>query len=219
MVEQEPGCSIYFQQVDSELAFLSVTPESLFCRNKSKLEIDVIAGTVNQGTTQSESALLAKKLKQSKKDKFEHNTVLDYVKDCIRPFCKTLKEINNESLLQLSKVQHLKTTILGTVQNSVGDLDLLSVLHPTPATGGVPVQVSLNMISSLESFNRGWYSGAVGLLGVDMTEFFVGIRSCLIHTNKIQLFVGAGIVSGSEPAKEWEELNFKIENYLSILRV
>jgi menaquinone-specific isochorismate synthase len=38
----------------------------------------------------------------------------------------------------------------------------------------------------------------------------VAIRSALIQENKVHLFAGAGIVDGSVPAKEWEELNEKI---------
>ena len=72
-------------------------------------------------------------------------------------------------------------------------------------------------IEKIEPFERGWYAGPVGWVGHDAAEFAVGIRSGLVENNQLSLFSGAGIVQGSKPEEEWQEIENKISNYLQIL--
>ena len=67
MSNQEPSCSVYFQQFSVHHAFLSITPETLFLRQNKDLYMDVIAGTNKKGTTVKESDNQIKKLKESKR--------------------------------------------------------------------------------------------------------------------------------------------------------
>jgi len=50
----------------------------------------------------------------------------------------------------------------------------------------------------------------VGWIGHDATEFAVGIRSAIVHDRSLRLFAGAGIVEGSVPELEWQEIETKI---------
>ncbi|CAN7096228.1 unnamed protein product, partial [Brassica rapa subsp. narinosa] len=70
---------------------------------------------------------------------------------------------------------------------------MLTVLHPTPAVCGCP------------SFDRGMFAGPVGLFGGGGSEFSVGIRYALVK----KVRSGKGIVSGSDSASEWNELDLK----------
>ncbi len=49
----------------------------------------------------------------------------------------------------------------------------------------------------------GWSTGQA-------SEWIVGIRSCFIQGNRAYLYTGTGIVEGSDPEEEWEELNQKV---------
>jgi menaquinone-specific isochorismate synthase len=95
--------------------------------------------------------------------------------------------------------------------------DVLEALHPTPAVGGTPRLKAIELIRTLEPFDRGWYSGPVGWLGPYSSEFAVGIRSGLIHGNRLSLFAGAGIVAGSTIEGEWREIEQKSAGLLSTL--
>ena len=45
----------------------------------------------------------------------------------------------------------------------------------------------------------------------------MAIRSALIEPRRISLYAGAGVVAGSDPDAEWQELENKLATILSIL--
>lgn len=49
-------------------------------------------------------------------------------------------------------------------------------------------------------------------------EFCVAIRSAFIEQNKIRVFAGAGIVEGSIPLLEWQEIERKALGLISLLQ-
>ena len=49
-------------------------------------------------------------------------------------------------------------------------------------------------------------------------EVCVAIRSALLKRNELNLFAGAGIVSGSLPEEEWNEVENKIDGFLDIIK-
>ena len=85
----------------------------------------------------------------------------------------------------------------GQLKDQIYNADLLDNLQPTAAIAGLPRDKALDFISTHEPFARGWYSGAVGFLSRQRSEFCVAIRSALIMGEEIHLFAGAGIVPGS----------------------
>ena len=107
------------------------------------------------------------------------------------------------------------TGIEAVLKKEVDDSEILKAIHPTPAVGGVPTSLALKLISR-EPFKRGWYSGPVGYVGSEMTEFAVGIRSALVQDRKVSLYAGAGIVEGSTSQAEWNEIETKISNFVQI---
>lgn len=74
----------------------------------------------------------------------------------------------------------------------------------------------MEFISEHEPFSRGWYSGAVGYLSRQHSEFCVAIRSALIAGEELHLFAGSGIVPGSDPSSDWKELNRKTSTLCSL---
>ena len=54
-------------------------------------------------------------------------------------------------------------------------------------------------------------------MGHDATEFAVAIRSALVRGDSLSVYAGAGIVPGSEPQAEWDELENKIADFSGIL--
>ncbi|MEA3437808.1 MAG: chorismate-binding protein, partial [Thermodesulfobacteriota bacterium] len=72
-------------------------------------------------------------------------------------------------------------------------------------------------IARLEPFDRGWYAGPVGWISRDAAQFVVGIRSGLIEGPRLHIFSGAGIVDGSIPESEWDEIENKISDFIAVL--
>ena len=125
--------------------------------------------------------------------------------------------IQQASLLKLARKQHLYSAVNVLLKEDVTDGSLLDRLHPTPAVGGYPTENALSEISRLEPFDRGWYAAPVGWISADEAEFAVAIRSGLIHDKTLSLYSGAGIVPGSKPEEEWQEIEHKISDFLEVI--
>ena len=157
---------------------------------------------------------MADELEHSAKDIVEVELVREGISQSLEPLCKVLKIDQSPQTVQTSSVQHLKFAITGTLGESVDDADLVMSLSPTPAVGGLPKDGAVRAIAELEPFDRGWYAGPVGWISRDAATFAVAIRSALIERSEIHLYSGAGLVAGSDPETEWQELESKIGPYL-----
>ncbi|XUK74539.1 chorismate-binding protein [Erwinia rhapontici] len=89
------------------------------------------------------------------------------------------------------------------------DAQCVDRLQPTAAVAGVPRAAAQAFIRQQEPFSRGWYSGSVGYLSQSHSEFAVVLRCAQVSGAQVRLYAGAGIVSGSEPEREWEEIERK----------
>ena len=206
----------FFFQPNPGKAFLGITPERLYYRQERLIKTEAIAGTRGRGKSTQEDQQLANDLLTSAKDMREHKLVVHSLNDALNQLCNFVEVSAKPNLLQLHQVQHLHTSCYGFLQEEVGDGEIIQQLHPTPAVGGYPKQQALEAIEAIEPFERGWYAAPVGWVGHDSAEFAVAIRSGLIVENKLTLFAGAGIVPGSQPESEWEELENKIRNFRNI---
>ncbi|RYD93780.1 MAG: anthranilate synthase component I family protein, partial [Sphingobacteriales bacterium] len=63
----------------------------------------------------------------------------------------------------------------------------------------------------LEPTPRGFYGGCIGFIGLDQScDLAIMIRSALSKDNTIHYQAGAGIIAGSVPEHELEEVNNKV---------
>ena len=124
--------------------------------------------------------------------------------------CRVVDVEERPSVLRLRNCHHLRTGIAGLLNEDEVDATLLAALHPTPAVGGTPRDAALEWIAAREPFDRGIFAGPVGWVGYDAAEFCVGIRSGLVSGDEIAVYSGAGIVKGSDPMEEWDELEHKM---------
>lgn len=208
----------YVFQFSEDNSFISCSPERLFSRQQQKVTTEALAGTVNRGRDEREDNLLMQSLLNDKKIDRENYLV----QESIIANLKQLKAQVNcapAHVLQLKHVQHLCVPIEAEITLETGDTELLYKLHPTPAVGGTPKLPALQFINDNEPYNRGWYAGAVGYISQTESDFSVAIRSALINKDKIKLFAGAGIVTGSLADQEWQELDNKMQTILTILGV
>jgi isochorismate synthase EntC len=113
------------------------------------------------------------------------------------------------AVLALKHVVHLRTGIQAQLREDVGPVALVTALHPTPAVGGAPRERALRFLGEHEALDRGWYAGPVGWVGPQRAHLVVALRSALVEGARARLFVGAGIVQGSDPAAEWRETELK----------
>ncbi len=210
-----PNCFHFLFQPAKEISFIGASPERLYKRLGKSIESEAVAGTRRRGRDEIEDANLGDELLSDDKEKREHQYVVQNIKAALESVCENIDFDKHESLFKLARVQHLVTRFSGTLKENVTDARILSLLHPTAAVGGFPSKLAQKRISEYEPFDRGWYAGAIGWIGRDSAEFAVGIRSGLVNGNKLSLYSGAGIVKGSTPKREWDEIESKIGSFLN----
>lgn len=210
-------CYVFCFNFEKGKAFVGATPERLFFRQGDRLESEVIAGTRMRGENPSADEKLAIELLTSDKDQREHDIVRKSIRQKLHKFVDHLSVDSQASILRLAHKQHLKSNVEGTLKQDIDDGVLLKRLHPTPAVGGYPTDNAMPEIARLEPFSRGWYAGPIGWVGSNSTHFAVAIRSGLVSDGELSLFSGAGIVRGSEPAQEWQEVDNKIQDFINVL--
>ena len=206
--------SIAFSQHNS--TFISTTPETLYKRNKHQLKSVALAGTVPRGSTSNDDRLLALQLINQPKLISEHSKVHSMIQSAFTNLCSSYEE-SSVDVLKMTHVQHLISHFEGALKPSMTDSDIIPRLHPTPAVSGHPLPQSLECIQKLETYSRGLYAGALGIMSRDYSEFVVGLRSATFKDGTLDLYSGVGIVPGSDPDMEWEELNLKLLPYLEWL--
>ena len=214
-----PNCYHFSTQIDVFQGFLGASPEKLFSIEGHKITSEAIAGTIRRGKTVEEDKYLENKLVHCDKNREEHQFVIDIIDKSLRQLCQSLSYEAHPSVLKLKSNQHLKTRFEGELSEDVSLFDILSVLHPTPAVGGVSNRDVLKDIDALEPFTRGWYAAPFGCIGYNTAEFAVAIRSGLVDNKKLSLYAGAGLVKGSNLDDEWEEIETKIDNFIKVFGV
>lgn len=219
LINQTSNCYHYFFKLDDNHIFLGATPERLYERDGNDLKCEALAGTIARNESDKLDQELGNSLLNSEKDVREHQYVIRSIFDALQNHVENSGNVTASpvSLLKLTRVQHLLSRIVLVKHNHVTDYDLIDRLHPTAAVGGYPKANSLNEISAIEKFDRGWYAAPIGWLGDKKTEMAVSLRCALINGNQIKLYSGAGIVDGSQPEDEWHEIENKISNFLKLL--
>ncbi len=198
--------------------FMGATPERLVRTHGRTFETTAIAGSAARGRDQAEDDRFAAGLLASEKDREEHEVVVDMLRTSLKPIVESLDVASAPAILPLRHLQHLVTPVTGTTRDDADLLTLAGVLHPTPAVGGAPRDVALQLIEEHEAFDRGWYAGPIGWLGADGDgELMVALRCGLVSGSRATLFAGCGIVADSDPTREWEESRLKFRTMISAL--
>jgi menaquinone-specific isochorismate synthase len=211
--EATPNCFHFYVEPESGMAFLGASPERLFRREGSSVVSEAVAGTRPRGVSSEDDEGLRDDLLHSAKDRSEHAFVRTGIGEALAPLCEELEIGLDIAEMKLARGRHLRSRVRGTLKEGVTDAGLLEAMHPTPAVGGHPRDRALEEIRDMEPFDRGLYAGPVGWIGAEASEFAVGIRSGLVRGRTLDLYSGAGIVSGSTSDEEWAEIEQKIGDF------
>ena len=196
------SCRFLWQGINKE-AFFGASPERLLSLNQGQIQIDALAGTApKNGNGQS--------LLTSEKDLREHHYVVSSIisklsSHGLKPF-----HFKHPKLAKYGELIHLHTPIIAS---AIGHkpLSLASFLHPTPAVAGLPRRHAMTWLRTLEPFERGYYAAPIGWIdSFGNSELRVAIRCGYIKGNQLELTAGAGLVRGSLPEKELQEVALKL---------
>jgi isochorismate synthase len=120
---------------------------------------------------------------------------------------------------------HLRTDFEVDLKNvpfaaSLGT-DMLRLLHPTSAVGGMPKAAALEFLRQHEGYDRAYYSGFLGPVNVaspGVSRLFVNLRCLQLRPDEAILYAGTGLTVDSDPSREWQETELKLQTVGSILQ-
>ncbi len=208
--QRYPDCYVFSVGNGRGKTFIGASPERLLSIAHRRLSTDALAGSAPRGRTAQDDRQLALHLLNSAKEQAEHQIVVNFLAQRLADLGLQPYYPKPPALLRLSNIQHLHTPIQARMAGRIHPLQLVEALHPTPAVAGLPTQAACEKIHAYEQFDRGLYAAPLGWIGANGdSEFIVGIRSALISDNWARLYAGAGIVAGSDPEREWAEINLK----------
>jgi isochorismate synthase len=193
--------------------FVGSPPERILAKNGLRIETEAVAGTLP-----ASEAGAAEHLLSDAKLLAEHAPVVRDLVERLRPVADLDQLPERPHAHRARHMLHLKTPISATLRQPERALSLLARIHPTPAVGGYPTGPALSWIAEHEPDERGWYGGPIGWVDArDNADFAVALRSGVLSRQHAHLYVGAGIVSGSDPDSELLETNWKLKVLLSAL--
>ncbi len=206
---REPGRYLF-----AHAGSVGASPELLVSRAGPEVLARPLAGTVPWPA--EEHAIEA--LMQSGKQQREHAIVVNALAATLGALCSDL-DVGLPVALRLADVAHIATTVRARAgMDTPGALGLALALHPTPAVGGTPTPRALEYIARAEPHGRGRFAGPVGWVDARGDgEIAVALRSAEIDGTTALVRAGAGIVSGSDPRAEWDEIDAKLTPVLRAL--
>jgi menaquinone-specific isochorismate synthase len=219
---REPICTLYSLPTGNGRRFVGATPELLVRRTGTEIVCHPLAGTItlppNVAPDDYETWLLG-----STKNLHEHGVVVDEI---VRNLANVYDDITADaepSIVTLRTVAHLGTWITARSHNlddAPDALEVLRMLHPTAAVGGIPQESAYELIRRLEEHDRGNFAGPLGWIDAEGDgEWWIALRGVLIEGRDFEAWAGAGIVSESDPIAEREETKDKLNVVLSSVLV
>lgn len=187
------------------------TPELLLSIDDISFETMSLAGTrvIHPEGTQD----------WTQKEYREQQLVTDTILENLRPFTRSLKATDTYTV-KAANLEHLRTDISGSFTDRNDIASLLAVLHPTPAVCGKPRMKAMDLIGSIEGYERSYYTGYVGPVGDEnrLTRLFVNLRCMSVEGKRATVYTGGGITAQSDPEAEWVETCNKQHTMAKLLR-
>ena len=181
-------------------AIVSASPELFLARRGRRLWTMPIKGTRPEGR--------GAELERSEKDAAEHVMIVDLERNDLSRVCEpgSVRWPELMSTRKLAGVEHMVSTVEGTLREGVGFAEILEATFPGGSVTGAPKIAAVDLIAELESVGRGASMGALGWVRGDGDfELSLTIRTFAVAEDSIHLWVGGGVVWDSDPAAEVEE--------------
>ncbi|MCD8445973.1 anthranilate synthase component I family protein [Tenacibaculum finnmarkense] len=185
------------------------SPEAQIKISEGKAIINPIAGTFRRTGDMAEDIKLGKKLSEDKKETAEHVMLVDLARNDLSKHANNVKVEVFKEVQYFSHVIHLVSTVKGEIK---GDpIEIVGDTFPAGTLSGAPKYKAMQLIDTYENQSRGFYGGAVGIIGLDgSVNLAIAIRSFVSKNNVLYYQAGAGIVIHSDQEKELQEVNNKL---------
>ncbi|MCM3742534.1 isochorismate synthase [Sporosarcina luteola] len=217
-ITNEQQESYHFGLQIGKSLFFGATPERLIEIKNGKAYSACVAGSIRRGKSAQEDRQLGEALLSDRKNREEHQHVVSMISNIFNKYCSEVLIPKTPKLMKIRDIQHLYTSVEGSLGEENDIFSFVEALHPTPALGGVPTNVALEIIRHEEEMDRGYYAAPIGWIdAAGNGEFAVAIRSGLLNSDRAYLYAGGGIVADSVPELEYDETWVKFRPVLRAL--
>ncbi|SHL12668.1 chorismate-binding protein [Hymenobacter psychrotolerans] len=205
-----PGAGTWLGATPEILA--QVTQDGKFCTM-------ALAGTqpLEPGHKPSEAIWRQKEIE-------EQALVARYVVSCFKQLRLRDYQETGPRTVAAGEVLHLRTDFIVDLRKvpfpTLGT-DMLRLLHPTSAVGGMPRQAALDFLEKHEGYDRAYYSGFLGPVNLPQpgaSHLFVNLRCFQLRPTEAILYAGTGLTIDSDPTREWQETELKLRTAGAILQ-
>lgn len=187
------------------------SPEAQLTIANKKAFIHPIAGTFKRTGIKDMDIELAKQLNDDPKENAEHIMLVDLARNDLSKNSRAVKVEQFKQTEFYSHVIHLVSKVSGELENNFNPLKILGDTYPAGTLSGAPKLMAMKIIDELENEPRGFYGGAIGILGLDgRFNHAIIIRSFVSKENTLTYQAGCGIVCKSNDNSELMEVNNKI---------
>ncbi len=187
------------------------SPEAQLIIANNEAVINPIAGTFKRTGNVDEDALLAEALQQDPKENAEHVMLVDLARNDLSINSKNVRVEKLKQVEFYSHVIHLVSKVSAALPDDYNPIEILGNTYPAGTLSGAPKHRAMQLIDENENESRGFYGGAVGILGLDGSfNHAIFIRSFVSSGQALTYQAGCGIVAKSNPNSELEEVNHKL---------
>ncbi len=197
----------YVFAIDS---FVGASPELLIEKKSRTLISRPMAGTRKRYARINDDDASIANLQNDHKDLLEHQVVVSDIVNKLKEVSSDVTYNSSPFVARLPNVVHLTSEVSAKCDPTFPFVELINMLHPTPAICGKPTAKAAEIIRDIEGFNRETYSAPIGWVdSKNNGESAIALRCAKIVNNQAELFAGVGIVEGSNPESEWDETQAK----------
>jgi anthranilate synthase component 1 len=205
---------------------VGASPETQVSVRGREVLSNPIAGTCSRGSSPVEDRRLAGEMLADGKERAEHTMLVDLARNDVRRVSEagSVRVPEFMSVLKYSHVQHIESTVTGTLREECDAFDAVRASFPAGTLSGAPKVRAMEIIDRLERTPRGVYGGAVGYVSwTGDADTAIAIRTATVDhaarngADVVRVRAGAGIVADSDPASEYEETETKMDGVLTAL--
>lgn len=179
--------------------WLGATPEKFVYFHQGTAETVALAGTLTDASQH-----------WTTKERQEQTDTAKYIEEQLAGFQTSATASQPPVEMHQGPLRHLKEVFVFGL-DAIELYPFLEAFHPTPAVGGYPKKEALAFIDRFESLDRQRFAGWLGWCEDGKFNSWVNLRCTRIYESGLLFFAGCGLNAMSNPQKEWNETEAKME--------
>lgn len=173
--------------------------------------IDPIAGTAFRTGNVEVDRQRTEALLSDPKENAEHVMLVDLARNDLSRNAHQVQVDFYKEVQYYSHVIHLVSRVSGEIDAESNPVKTYIDTFPAGTLSGAPKVRAMELITEIESHNRGAYGGCIGFIGLDGDlNQAITIRTFVSRGNVLYYQAGAGIVAKSRDERELQEVNNKL---------